>query len=207
MKGTSTKLSESEAGSLEEIAKSQDIAPSTLLRRIVQEYLSGGQEPAPAATPDDQFVFRASDAKGHHTTTRFALPTDMADAIASLVDKGHYPYRTKEDVIRDSLYHRLGWLNANKDMGLGAFLRRFRAIDRILSEEEQEIDFANRLSRMDALVRGAPDDDERRALVNEVLDEVQQMPSSSWQKHYLEEIKKLWPNLITSWNMRDRKKE
>ncbi|GAI61789.1 unnamed protein product, partial [marine sediment metagenome] len=72
---------------------------------------------------------------------------------------------------------------------------------------EQEVEFANRLSTMDRLVRGAPDDDERRSLVNEVLDEVKAMPSSSWQKHYLEEIKKLWPNLITPWNMRDRKKE
>lgn len=207
MKEKRIKLSEKEFNALEESAKNQEIAPSTLLRNIVREYLAGSQEPVPAGTPDDQFIFRASDAKGHHTTTRFALPTDMADAIAGLVDKGCYPYRTREDVIRDSLYHRLEWLDTNKDLGLGAFLRRFRAIDRILSEEEQEIEFANRLARMDTLVRGAPDDDERRALVNEVLDEVRRMPSSSWQKHYLEEIKKLWPNWITPWNMRDRKKE
>ncbi|MBA7534068.1 hypothetical protein ES705_26314 [subsurface metagenome] len=205
MKDTRIKLSEKETGILEELAKDQGIAPSTLLSRVVREYLSGSQKPI--SIPGDQFVFRSSDTHHHHTNMRFALPADMADAIAGLVDKSYYPYRTKEDVVRDSLYHRLEWLNANKDLGLGAFIRRFRAIDRILSEEEQEVEFANRLSTMDRLVRGAPDDDERRALVNEVLDEVKAMPSSSWQKHYLEEIKKLWPNWITPWNMRDRKKE
>lgn len=205
MKKSQIQLSEKETKSLEELAKSQDVAPSTLLRRIVKDYLSGSQKRI--GTPDDQFVFRSSDAHHHHTNMRFALPADMADAIAGLVDKGHYPYRTKEDVVRDSLYHRLEWLNANKDLDLGAFLRRFRAIDRILNEEEMETEFANRLARMDTLVRGAPDDDERRALVNEVLDEVKAMPSSSWQKHYLEEIKKLWPNWIIPWNMKNRKKE
>lgn len=207
MKKVSTQLSEKEMDSIEKLAKDRGTTTYKLFRGIVQEYLTGEQKPTPTGIPDDQFVFRASDDYHHHTTMRFALPADMADSIAGLVDKGHYPYRTKEDVVRDSLYHRLEWLNANKDLGLGAFLRRFRAIDRILSEEEQEVEFANRLARMDTLVREAPDDDERRALVNEVLDELKAMPSSSWQKHYLEEIKKRWPQLILPWNMRDRKKE
>jgi len=205
MKDTRIRLSEKETDALEELAKNQNIAGSTLLRRIVQEYLTGSQKPI--GMPDDQFVFRASDAHHHHTTVRFALPVDMASAIAGLVDRGHYPYRTREDVIRDSLYHRLEWLNANKNLGLGAFLRRFRAMDRILSEEEEEAEFANRLARMDPLVRGAPDDNERRALVNQVLNEVREMPSSSWQKRYLEEIKSRWPDLIDSWNMKTRKEE
>jgi len=206
MKDTRIRLGEKETAALQELAKSQNITQPALLRRIVKEYLAntGGQ---PVGMPDDQFAFRSSDTFHHHTTVRFALPVDMASAIAGLVDKGHYPYRTREDVIRDSIYHRLEWLNANKDLGLGTFLRRFRAIDRILSEEEQEVEFADRLTKMDVLVRGAPDDDERRALVNQVLDEVRSMPSSSWQKRYLEEIKNRWPNLIDRWDMKHRKEE
>ena len=203
MKDVRIRLGEKEAASLKELSKNQNITQIALLHRIVQEYLSSSQKLI--GMPDDQFVFRASDAHYHHTNMRFALPVDMASAIAGLVDRGHYPYRTKEDVIRDSLFHRLEWLNENRNLGLGAFLRRFRAIDRILSEEEQEIEFADRLTRMDGLVRGAPDDDERRALVNQVLDEVREMPSSSWQRRYLEEINSRFPNLIDTWNMKRRK--
>lgn len=206
MKDARIRLGEKEAASLQELAKSQNITQPALLRRIVKEYLANASG-QPAGMPDNQFVFRSSDTFHHHTTMKFAVPVDMASAIASLVDKGYYPYRTREDVIRDSLYHRLEWLNANKDLGLGSFLRRFRAIDRILSEEEQEVEFAGRLTRMDMLVRGAPDDDERRNLVNQVLDQVREMPSSSWQKRYLEEIKSRWPNLIVSWDMKTRKEE
>ncbi|GAI68887.1 unnamed protein product [marine sediment metagenome] len=206
MKDTRIRLSEKETTSLKEVAKSQNITQATLLHRIVKEYLSSASG-QPISLPDDQFVFRSSDTHHHHTNMRFALPVDMASAIAGLVDRGHYPYRTREDVIRDSLFHRLEWLNTNKDLGLGASLRRFRAIDRILSEEEQETEFADRLAKMDVLVRGAPDDAERRSLINQVLDEIREMPSSSWQKHYLKEIKDRWPNLINLWNMKERKEE
>ncbi|GAJ10295.1 unnamed protein product [marine sediment metagenome] len=51
------------------------------------------------------------------------------------------------------------------------------------------------------------DDDGRRSLVNQVLNQVREMPSSSWQKRYLEEIKTRWPNLIVSWDMKARKEE
>lgn len=49
---------------------------------------------------------------------RLSLANQINHRIDAIVQSGHYPYyETRQDLIRDAIYHRLQWLGEHYDMG------------------------------------------------------------------------------------------
>lgn len=154
---------------------------------------------------DDEFVFHATDKRGHHTTMRFALPVDMAQTISQIVEKGYFPYRTKEDVIRDALYHRLRWLEENKSIQLGGMLQRIRGISEILNQELFASQFQEHISNLDAaLGKLAGDEEAQSRLVNTIMEQVLEMPAGHWKRKYTSYLKQHYGEFLKPWSMERR---
>lgn len=58
----------------------------------------------------DQFYLSSRDKKGFSTTLRINLPPELMNELAMLAESKKLPYRTKADVVRDALYHRVEML-------------------------------------------------------------------------------------------------
>lgn len=107
---------------------------------------------------EEDFVTRASDEKGHHSSVTVAIPEQVAEIITQIVEKGYFPYRSKADLIRDALYHRLKWLIEKHELGYGALLRSERAIDHIVNTTAHSKEVQKRLEKLDEAMaeRAAP---------------------------------------------------
>ncbi len=157
----------------------------------------------------EEFVFHATDKKGHHTTLpRLAIPPEMDQIMNEIMARPRFCYRTKADIVRDALYHRLSWLCDNSDLGLGDMLRRVKAIDEVLAEEEARVDYERQMEKLGAVVAAISDSPERQSeIVSSVADEVRQMPEGYWRNRYLTHLKNRYPHLLKPWSMKDRKEE
>ena len=103
-------------------------------------------------TPDE-FVFHATDQKGHHSTLpKVAIPPEMGQLLNEIMASGDFPYRTKLDIVRDALYHRLKWLCDNQGLGHGDLLKRIKAIDAILAEEEASSKYLQQMEALDTVL-------------------------------------------------------
>lgn len=155
----------------------------------------------------EEFIFHATDKKGHHTTlSRIAIPPEMDQIMNEIMAKPHFSYRTKADIVRDSLYHRLNWLCDNSDLGFGDMLRRIKAIDGVLEEEEARIDYEKQMEKLGTVVAAISDSPERQSeIVSSVADEVRQMPEGYWKNRYLTHLKNRYPHLLKPWSMERRK--
>ena len=159
------------------------------------------------ATDPQEFVFHSTDEKGHSATVRVNIPNDMAQMVNQIVQKGYFEYRTREDIIRDSLYHRLAWLDANRDLGLGEKLRRLRSLDYILEDENERIEFQHRMEKLGQELAAIPDEEEQKRLVSDLASQVHLMPEGYWKKRHLAYLKDHYGHLIKPWSMKDRKEE
>jgi len=157
----------------------------------------------------EEFIFHATDKKGHHATlSRIAIPPEIDQVMNEIIAKPHFSYRTKADIVRDALYHRLSWLCDNADLGFGDMLRRVKAIDEILEEEEARIDYERQMDKLGAVVAAASDSPERQSeLVNSVADEIRRMPEGYWKTRYLTHLKNRFGHLLKPWDMAQRKDE
>lgn len=156
------------------------------------------------ATDPQEFVFHSTDEKGHSSTVRVNIPNDMAQMMNQIVQKGYFEYRTREDIIRDSLYHRLAWLDTNRGLGLGEKLRRLRSMDYILDDEQERIEFQHRIEKLGQELATIPDEDEQKRLVSGLASQVQSMPEGYWKKRYLAYLKDHYGHLVKPWSMAER---
>ncbi len=151
-----------------------------------------------AANPD-QFVFHASDEKGHSAHVRVNLPTETVQVTAEIIAKGNFPYRTREDLIRDAVYHRLSELVEMGNLGCGDQLRRVEATDYILKQEAAAKRFLDQMQKLDSVITSAGDSAEHQAeIVNAILDQVNQMPDTYWRNRYRCRIQERHGHLIRS---------
>lgn len=159
------------------------------------------------ATDPQEFIFHSTDEKGHSATVRVNIPNDMAQMINQIVQKGYFEYRTREDIIRDALYHRLAWLDANHDLGLGEHIRRLRAMDYIIEKESENIAFQGRIERLNQELASIPDEGEQKRLINAIMEEVYSMPKGYWRSRYLTYLKDHYGHLIKPWSMAERRED
>lgn len=205
MKTLTTKLEDEEREEFEKRAQARGMSPFALLRELATDYLSG-RHPFELRTED--FIFHATDKKGHNTTWRFALPLDMAETVSELVEKRYFPYRTKEDVIRHGLYVVLKALDAARNLGYGEMLRRKAIIHHILAEQLEAADFKDWVREIEEAMTGLGKDEKaQRKLVNKVWQEMLQMPEGHWKTEYQEYLKRGYSHLLTPWNMAERGEE
>ncbi len=159
------------------------------------------------ATDPRELVFHSTDDKGHSSTVRVNIPNDMAQMINQIVQKGYFEYRTREDIIRDALYHRLAWLDANHNLGFGEKLRRLRSMDYILEDESERIEFQSRIEKLSQELLAIPDKDEQRRLVSDLANQIHSMPNGYWKKRHLAYLKDHYSHLLKPWSMADRKEK
>lgn len=156
----------------------------------------------------EEFVTRASDEKGHHTGVTVAIPEQVAEIISQIIEKGYFPYRSKADLIRDAIYHRLKWLIEKHELGYGALLRSERAIDHIVDSVLHSKETNERLKKLDQAMADLSGDEEAQVdLVNLVHSEIMAMPEGHWRKRHLDYVKDHYRHLIKPWNMQERGKE
>jgi len=157
----------------------------------------------------EEFIFHATDKKGHHATlSKVAIPPEMDEMMNQLLTRPKFPYRTRADIVRDALYHRLSWLCEHDDLGFGDQLKWVKAIDEILSEEESRLDYETQMDRLGKVLAGISDSPERcQEVVQSILNEIYSMPSGYWKQRYLTFIKNRYGHLIKSWNMANTEEE
>lgn len=62
------------------------------------------------------FYTNAKDNQGHSTAVHTKYPDYLLSAVSRIVQSGKIPqYKTRGDVFRDSLVHRLYWINKHED--------------------------------------------------------------------------------------------
>jgi len=150
---------------------------------------------------DEDFVFHATDKKGHRVDIRAAIPPEIDQILNQIIARPHYPYRTKADIIRDSLYHRVKWLCENVDGGYGQMLRCVKAIDDILSEEKLRQDFDKQLRQLRSTLGNTDDPERMKLLVNGVAKQVYEMAEGYWKERYLKTLKNEFGYLLEPWSM------
>jgi hypothetical protein len=70
---------------------------------------SGGYDP-------DEIHTTSQDDHGHSIHLRVHCPKTWGAILAQIVDSAQWPeYRSNQDIIRDALYHRLNWIDEQKD--------------------------------------------------------------------------------------------
>ncbi|MBL7209318.1 MAG: hypothetical protein ISS52_04400 [Dehalococcoidia bacterium] len=146
----------------------------------------------------DEFVFYATDQKGHHSTLpKVAIPPEMDQLLNEIMASGDFRYRTKLDIVRDALYHRLKWLCDNQGLGHGDLLKRIKAIDAILAEEETSYKYLERMEALDRVINRVSDSMEyQRQLVHSFFREIQQMADSHWKSRYLKHLEERYGHLL-----------
>ncbi len=156
--------------------------------------------PASLNQPDgpDKFLFYSTDQKGHHATLpKVAIPPEMDQLLNEIMASGNFPYRTKLDIMRDALYQRLVWLVDNQQMGHGDLLKRIRAMDSILCQEEASAKYLEQMQALDRVMGKISDNlDYQRQIVNSFFAEVQQMADSYWKSRYVKHLEERYGHLL-----------
>lgn len=95
---------------------------------------------------EDEFYCASRSADGQSMTVSVSVPAHVGSMISHLVQKGEFPYRTREDFWRDAAHHRLHKLNELGELGPEAsrriaLWRRQEELDR----HEAEVEATERL--------------------------------------------------------------
>lgn len=165
---------------------------------------SDGKEPV----EEHQFIFHSTDKKGHHATLpKMAVPAELMQCMNQIITKGKFPYRVINDIARCGLFHEIAWCLEHMDDGYGDMLQRVRAIDEILAEEESRLKFEKQIQDILSIVSSVSDSAEKQKdIVNNVMEQVRNMPAGYWKERYLKSIRSQFGNLISGWDAGKRAK-
>lgn len=89
---------------------------------------------------EDKFYTSSTDGQGHSSHIRVNVPPNVAGRVEALVQKGMIPaYKTRQDVMRDALIHRLNYIEDNFDVGedLSRALQVQRAQSEVQAAKEE----------------------------------------------------------------------
>jgi len=155
------------------------------------------------ASNPEEFIFHAADEKGHTKTMRVNVPTDLAQMLHQIVQKGHFPYRTDEDVIRDALFHRLAWLNENKDLDLKDYLTYTWAMDAALNQVESAHKFQEWMASLNGKMTILLNDSARQIFLQKILEATYKIRDDYWREQHLSYLKNHYSHLLKRFDMAD----
>jgi len=149
------------------------------------------------------FIFHAADENGHGTTLRVRLSPSMMYELQVMIARQVGPYRTREDIVRDALYHRVAWIHANKEQvaELGDTQRRIAAMHMQVEYARQMAEFGKALDEMDKVLREIPTMDKREVVVNNVWQQVLQVEDDSWREVFAEKVRHNYSNYLWPFDM------
>lgn len=65
---------------------------------------------------ENEFYMTSVDSKGHQRHVRVNVPPNVYAQLAEAANDDRLPYRSKQDVVRDAVQHRLKWLQDNEEV-------------------------------------------------------------------------------------------
>lgn len=110
----------------------------------------------------DEFYCSTRSPDGQSFSMSVTIPAAMASQIGRIVQSGEFPYKTREDLIRDALHHRLHHLDGIGDLGVEArrriaLWRRQEELDRHEAEIEATEKLIKETAQMVERARGKND--------------------------------------------------
>lgn len=150
------------------------------------------------------FIFNSQDEKGHSSHLRVAVSRDMFMMIAEIIEHGYFPYRTKEDLVRDAIYHRLFFLNDKKDLGLGRELRRMKARQGIIEKYQTEKEHIKWLEQLEIMLGEITDETIRGSLVAEAYEQIVTEPDPYWKQKGLDVLKSRYARYVPEFSLDNR---
>lgn len=122
----------------------------------------------------DEFYCSTRSPDGQSFSMSVTIPAAMASQIGRIVQSGEFPYKTREDMIRDALHHRLHHLDQMGDLGIEtrrriALWRRQEELDRHEAEIEATERLIKETAQMVERARGKGD----RVLLEKVVQEAE----------------------------------
>ena len=149
----------------------------------------------------EEFVFHATDRRGHCVSLRIAIPPEMDEMMNQILTRPKFPYRTKADIVRDALYHRLSWLCEHDNLGFGEQLKRYKSLDAVLKEEESCLHYEERIKRLGDILTKIGDPERCKKVIQDFLDKIYAMPEGYWKKRHLDAVKDRYSHYIEPWDM------
>jgi len=124
---------------------------------------------------ESKFYTRATDKRGFSQDFHFRVAPDWLRIMEEVFDSKVFPYKTKSDIVRDALFHRLHWLRQQMLSGkqdevavLESTANEARAYMDDLDRVEQVVQSVEAAARRIALI----DPDEAHRLINSALERV-----------------------------------
>ena len=155
-------------------------------------------------TDCDVFVFSSQDDKGHSSYLRVPISKDVAMIIAEIIQKGYFPYRTREDLVRDAIYHRLYYLLQKLDLNLGSKLQRERDRQAIVEKYEIEKEHINWLSKMESMLEDITDEKVRGEMVALAYEQIVSEPDPYWRGKGLQILKDKYARYVPTFSLDNR---
>lgn len=138
----------------------------------------------------DQYVFHASDDFHHSEWIRIKVGTDVLRAIEEVKSSGKHPYRTESDVIRDSLFHRLAWLQVNGNPRLAETVRSMKRMHLLNAFAAGEQEVSKWVEELEKNMSSPKLSEQKRfTLIQEMYDVIQAMSDDN-------EDKEVWMKLL-----------
>lgn len=148
--------------------------------------------------PDDTFVCYATDRRGHRAEIRLVIPPEIMQTLSEVVESKAFPYRTRADVVRDGVVHRLVWLHNNSNQDYGDTLRRIAVINEIISFEETNLAFKETIKRLSATLKKINDFDRQKELVNNIAKQIAGLSDGYWRTQFIHEMEQEFSQYLDS---------
>ncbi len=146
----------------------------------------------------EEFIVPAHDASGRSVRVYFRIPPLMGSVLSDVMSSGKFPFQTKEDVCRWSLYQGIKALEAKEHfsgavpiLDIMVLLVRARWPLQTLDEFFAKLDRAI----LELLTSGYQEKRARR-LVRAIQELILCMPSSADRGLYLSELRRRWAHLL-----------
>ena len=160
---------------------------------------AGGYDP-------DEIMNRSQDHNGHSTNQRVYIPPAWKAMMEQVTQSDQWPeYRGYQDVVRDSLYHRLHWIATQKNRGrfpdVKSAMIRARYLKRLEADIEYEAEIRAFREKVDRTLAEMLQREEYDAVQSYVEDLLQDMDNFKGREQerltnqlhtYLERAKGRW---------------
>lgn len=156
-----------------------------------------------------EFIFHSTEKKkGHHSVLpKIAIPPELDQLMTEIMARTHFPYRSKADIVRDALFHRLAWLCDHMEDGHGDMLNRVKIINAAIAAEQTRVDYEEVIQGLKPVLLSLSDSlEQQKILVGTVMEQIRNMPAGYWREKYLDQMKSQYGHLIEGWSAGKRSK-
>jgi hypothetical protein len=145
----------------------------------------------------DKFYTQATDARGHSSDLHVRIPPDWARRLDVVFESRAFPYKTRSDIVRDALFHRLHHLSERLSPGQQD---DFAVLESLQAEAQAYLDDLERTDKVIASLEAAVrrlsqvDPEEARRLIQAAGERI---PAKAYLRRYFSRrIRELFPQWV-----------